>query len=152
MGCNFDINLDDGETTIHIGKRCAAGLYCWDCRLSLCRVGEALVHHTHPVDKYDEGPMWFKFCPKCGHYPDTESMSDSSVGRELGFNNNAREEKHGVKSCASFTWALHPFEFKKYTTGKIHDEYGRFFTFEEFEDVLKECPIQFYTMIGIDFA
>ena len=40
MGTNFYLNER------HVGKRSAAGWYCWDCKQTLCADGEHNVHHT----------------------------------------------------------------------------------------------------------
>lgn len=46
MGTNFYFN---GQ---HVGKRSAAGWYCWDCHKTLCADGEEFVHYTKlPPDK-----------------------------------------------------------------------------------------------------
>ena len=56
MGTNFYTR--DG---LHIGKRSAAGTYCWDCRLTLCKGGEKAVHmSTHGAHGF------YDACPKCG--------------------------------------------------------------------------------------
>jgi hypothetical protein len=53
MGTNF-YTIDD----IHIGKRSAAGLYCFDCEVTLCKNGEDAIHQG--------SSGWYNTCPKCG--------------------------------------------------------------------------------------
>ena len=137
MGCNFYTIKG-----IHIGKRSASGMYCWDCRLTLCKEGESGIHYG--------ASEWFKSCPKCGMGEIVESFESSSVGRELGFNREKPKEKNGVKSCSSFSWAIEPEKLKPIR--KIKDEYGHKYTKKEFEQVLTECPVRYSTMIGKEFS
>ena len=105
MGTNFYVRgyrHDDGPMT-HIGKRSAAGLYCWDCGVTLCKGGESQVHMGRWEDQ-DE--RWYKKCPKCGKSPLKESFETSSSGRELGFNKTQPTKKTGVQSCSSFSWCV----------------------------------------------
>jgi hypothetical protein len=138
----------------HIGKRSAAGLYCWDCKVTLCAGGEEKIHYgcrdiSHP-------PFcncgWLKECPECGEKPVVESLSESTAGRELGFNKEDPKEKTGVKSCCSFSWAMSPDLFDVSKMRFIKDEYGDRFTREEFEEILKECPVRYYKTIGMEFS
>ena len=139
MGTNFYLSDDT-----HIGKRSAAGPYCWDCRRTLCVQGTAAVHMS--------GRKWHDKCPICGKKREDESLDSSSGGRELGFNREPFEPKTGVKSCSSFTWAIDPAQFFIDKPEEIHDEYGHKFTFQEFTEMLKECPIRFYDAIGQEFC
>lgn len=45
---------------IHIGKRSAAGPYCYDCGTTLCKDGTDCIHAVG--DKKD----WYDVCPICG--------------------------------------------------------------------------------------
>jgi hypothetical protein len=163
MGTNFFLISSDTSLSredLHIGKRSAAGLYCWDCDRTLCVGGNRGVHR---------GDEFLSHCPQCGKGPDTEGVESSSVGRELGFNNGPFELKKGVRSCSSFTWAVEPeqmflkiitslwenpnfFDFDLFERPQFEDEYGRQYSFQEFHMVLKECPIRFYDMIGKEFC
>lgn len=81
MGCNFYIYNPETKELKHIGKRSAAGRYCWDCGVTLCIDGEYYVHYSDHA--------WYDYCPKCGRTKDDEDkFSESSVARELGFNDN----------------------------------------------------------------
>ena len=135
MGTNF--YTKDGT---HIGKWSAAGLYCWDCGVTLCKGGEEGVHY---------GVGYFDHCPTCKKRPKKEGWN-GSMGRELGFNESGPAKKAGVCSCASFTWAVPRSDIKELPL--IVDEYGHKYSRKEFSAVLDECPIQFTNMIGSDFS
>lgn len=158
MGTNFYLKFlerpsDDMDPTYHVGKRSAAGLFCWDCQITMCKAGPDKVHY------YEHNKGWHDQCPKCGKSSEKEDLNNSSAGRELGFNKNLPTKKAGVKSCSSFSWCIHPDQLEqrikeveakeippleKYFTGisipVIEDEYGRDFTLEQFKQVLEECP------------
>lgn len=139
MGTNFYTNKHR-----HIGKRSAAGLYCWDCRTTLCKQGESEIH-----GEYGE---WHTSCPKCGKSPTNESLSTSTAGLELGFAKPYKDnERVGVKSTSSFRWDIKPNELKRIRI--IKDEYGRKYKLSEFIDkVLANCPIQYIDSIGQNFS
>jgi len=131
-----------GKKEIHIGKRSAAGQYCWDCKKTLCKGGIKDIH-TGNSD-------WYDHCIFCGQYPKKETLENSSVGRELGFNTQEYNKKTGVQSCSSFTWAINPLELRNIR--KIKDEYGRVFTKKQFYEILEECPVQYFHSIGSEFS
>lgn len=137
MGCNFYTTRDK-----HIGKRSAAGMYCWDCGITLCKAGEKGVHM---------GEDWYDECPRCDQKPEKEKLEESSAGRELGFNKSKPKKKKGVASCSSFTWAVRPAEILL-RIKKVKDEYDRVYSREEFVKILSECPIQYTDSIGVDFS
>jgi hypothetical protein len=158
MGTNFYVS--NSEKT-HIGKRSAAGLYCWECGVSLCKEGEERVHYGTGNPK-----EWHEVCPKCGKKETKESLEESTTGRELGFNKSKPKKKIGVSSCSSFCWAIKqhiltdivesavlPLEkyFSEEQSKVIKDEYGNYFTLKEFNQILDECPIQFTNLIGREF-
>ena len=167
MGTNFYIrghrHTDDPE--FHIGKRSAAGLYCWDCRASMFRGPISKLHGSG-------GEGFHETCPDCGATLVEEDLKSSTTGRELGFNNTRPGKKTGLASCSSFKWAMtrddlelrlqeltikppacpycdRPLECPEYV---IEDEYGRIYTREEFMQVLEECPIEFTNRIGRYFS
>jgi hypothetical protein len=136
----------------HIGKRSAAGLYCFDCHVSLRIGGESLVHSSKadPFDREAHQKEWYSVCPICGQAPKDEDWNHSSAGRELGFNKEPYAAKEDVASCSSFTWAVPESEIRRLWF--VKDEYGRRFTIQEFNKILEECPIRFYDSIGVDFS
>lgn len=143
MGTNFYF-AKDGK---HIGKRSAAGWYCWDCRVTLCMGGNRGVH----MGRDDQ---WYNACPSCKKPIPKEDLSESSAGRELGFNKSNPKKKKGVASCSSFSWACQPdlIENLPPRAKIIENEYGDKFTAKQFEAVLDECPIRFYSSIGKEFS
>jgi hypothetical protein len=168
MGTNFYVrgHRYDDDPAYHIGKRSAAGWYCWDCRVTLCKGGISMVHRGSSQDDFYEA------CPKCGKKPIKESLDESAAGRELGWNKSDPRAKTGVRSCSSFSWCMPPGKWKGnvrfsassgracHEYGKpwdnpdalIEDEYGCPFTIEEFEAVLSECPIRFFDGVGQWFS
>ena len=134
MGTNF---YERGK---HLGKRSAAGLYCWDCGLTLCKGGDGAIHHT----THD----WYKTCPQCGAKPQDEGW-EGTAGVELGFAKKKPTQKTGVASCGSFTWAMEPTKVKGIA---VKDEYGRLYTKRQWQAVLRACPIRYTHSIGIEFS
>ncbi len=124
----------------HIGKRSAAGWYCWDCGITLCKDGNEAIHQGTSG--------WHKQCPECNTNIPAETLVNSSAGRELGFNTDPPQKKTGVASCSSFTWAISNSKLRCV----VADEYGRTFTAEQFRAMLEECPIQYTQSIGREFS
>ena len=131
----------------HIGKRSAAGWYCWDCGVTLCKGGNDKVHLESE---------WYDKCPICGQSITEEDLDHSSAGRELGFNKDRPMKKTGVKSCSSFTWDIPPDSWeeavKRSKEKVVEDEHGRKFTAKQFKEILAECPIQYEDSIGQSFS
>lgn len=162
MGTNFYIrgHRRDDSPEFHLGKRSAAGLYCWDCKETLCLDGTSGVHESKSG--------WATMCLTCGQKPNIESIGASTAGRELGFNQDTPRRKSGVSSCSSFRWAMeekdmigkiaeiekcpncdHPYPD---TDKVIEDEYGSPYTLAQFRQILQECPIQYQDSIGQVFC
>lgn len=137
MGTNFywidDANEDaaEGDIHCHIGKRSAAGAYCWDCGTTLCKEGTRGVHSSR-CGYYDA-------CPACGAEKRPVTLADSTSGVELGCANSPDVARIGVGSCASFIWTLMKHKWaleKRMEQGDealcVEDEYGRRFTARQF--------------------
>ena len=152
MGTNFYLNhitrpKNSDDSKYHIGKRSAAGLYCWDCGVTLCKGGEEGIHYS----EHD----WHDTCPQCGQERIDEGLFGGAAGRELGFNKETPKKKTGVQTCASFSWAMSRSNVEKkvkrlqrYRSKCVVDEYGQSFTWDEFLQVLEECPVQYTHSIG----
>lgn len=141
MSTNFYVAghryADDPER--HIGKRYAAGLYCWDCKCSI------------PTTKYPNGSEISAWrCPNCGAVKLPESLTDSAAGRELGFNKSRPAAKAGVASASGFIWAMVPERLEG--IDQIEDEYGTIYTRAEFMEMLEECPIREFHSVGKAFS
>ena len=143
MGTNFYWLGHDHEYDIqqHIGKRSAAGLYCFDCGTTLNTRGTDLIHHGRGT--------WLKECPSCGAAESVrESLSYSAAGVELGLATREGDTPKGVRTACSFTWTLLKHKrtieaLRGNPEPVIEDEYGRAYTAAEFLAELKWCPIEF---------
>ncbi len=170
MGTNFywlpidppmpaEIVFADGERRQppegrHIGKRSAAGKFCWDCGISLC------------VDLYPDGSPachnsrseWHKVCPKCGAEPGAGSLDRGPAAVELGFAKPESERPKGCGHTSSFRWATDAVEVRAICErlgdrACVSDEYGRHFTGREFLRMLvSNCGIEFFDSIGTSFS
>lgn len=150
MGTNFywianPEKEDEDEPAIHIGKRSAAGPFCWDCMKSLCKNGEQGVHKGSAFED-----NFHKKCPFCGKSKRDAGYSAAMV--ELGFADATMEKPSGVSTCSSWTWTLRThlprleeYEAKKSRKKVVRDEYGRKFTAQEFLAMVRCCPIVFYS-------
>lgn len=154
MGTNFYVSgspvSDDPKW--HIGKRSSAGSYCWDCMVTLCKGGVSGIHRDCD---------WHEVCPVCGECAKEDTLKELSASSFREFGEEGRIKKIGVKVCSSFSWAMNPDFYKSIIKdnltlrsrvdnlkiGEVNkvivDQYGRKFTISEFEDLLKECPIQY---------
>ena len=143
--------LEDMNPLIHIGKRSAAGPYCWDCGVTLCSGGESAIHmSTHD---------FLDACYKCGlTAAKTSSLSEGPVAVELGFAKPATERPRGVRGCSSFSWAQDPETVLRICRERpdetlIVDEYERVMTCAEFVTMLDaNCPVRFTHSVGEWFS
>jgi hypothetical protein len=166
MGTNFywkvdrDDRLPTGEPvpydsehpSIHLGKRSAAGLYCWDDDVTLCTAGNEGIHM---------GLAFHATCPVCGKGPEPfVAFREGPAAVELGFAKPNTARPTGVRGASSFTWAQDPAPALRACRSRrgrpkalIVDEYGRDMTGPEFLEMLESnCPIQFTTSIGSWFS
>jgi len=162
MGTNFYWDVEQGisaDPTVHIGKRSAAGAYCWDCGLTLCKLGTSRVHGNVVWHDGKRGPWrWHEECPECGQKPVEEGLDAGPAAVELGFAEPRKERPTGVRGCSSFTWSQDPDRVREKCLKRPHvvlivDEYGRKMTGREFGEMLDaNCPIQFMDTIGERFS
>lgn len=159
MGTNFYwrsgagelLPLPDDEDARHIGKRSAAGPYCWDCDVTLIVGGNSKIHHS--------GSITLNNCPKCGApWIKNRGLSEGPAAIELGFAQPAVTRPTGVRGTSSFSWAQEPERVgaicEKHAEEQIvEDEYGRLLTGREFLDMLlANCAVQFTEWIGQEFS
>ena len=98
----------------HIGKRSAAGRYCFNCGTTLCRYGSQYVHHDAP---------WYDVCPICG----------SSGYNSISFTWTFLNQKWIIERMAN-----NP----QFSEKLIKNEYEDEFTVKEFLDEIA-TPLQF---------
>jgi hypothetical protein len=150
LGDEIETDVDRHNLALHIGKRSASGLYCWDCGVTLCKGGEERIH-------YGDND-WHDVCPKCGKGPAGETLNDgSAAGVELGFSKAPTVRPTGVRSCASFSWGQDPKAVMEVCIRRkdeeiIVNEYGDAFTGDAFLDVLTFCPVRYTDCIGVCFS
>ena len=144
MGTNFYWSDDDVlhkyNVVKHIGKRSAAGTYCYDCGTTLCDLGTDFVHDGHRG-------RFLKSCPFCGKtYDPNQGATATTV--ELGFNTFDEIEQHGVGTASSFRWRMMRHLTVLRTVAAetpdrvcIVDEYERGYTASAFLDMVTKCPI-----------
>jgi len=132
MGTNFywmeERSDEESDISQHIGKRSAAGLYCYDCGTTLHRISTIDIHQSNSFN--DLHRDWNDECPSCHQSA------------------HSKDEQTNVKSACSFTWTLmkHKWEIQRseeYLQPIIRDEYDRTYTASEFLEMLKGCPIEF---------
>lgn len=143
--------VDRNEPEYHIGKRSAAGHYCWDCRLTLCKDGEDGLHQSC---RHEIGCRcrWFNACPQCGGKVQKNGFNPVDV--ELGFAASLTVKPTGVTGASSFSYAQKPKLVEQICqefSGEkvVENEYGKRFTGAEFLQMLDtNCPIRFIRFIG----
>jgi hypothetical protein len=144
MGWDYD------DPRIHIGKRSAAGRYCWDCDQTLCSGGKERVHYGDP---------FLSKCPSCGkEEAPVDGLKTGPVAVELGFAQPETKRPTGVQGCSSFSWAQDPDRVRKVCGERpeevlIVDEYDRRMTCAEFIEMLdSNCPLEYTGSIGVHFS
>lgn len=141
--------LERGHPKIHIGKRSAAGLYCWNCRCTLCAAGEEYIH-------YSRHNRFLDHCPRCGSGPTNEQ--DGPVAVELGWSEGRQEAPTGVRGTSSFTWAQEPAVVRRTCEERMDesivvDEYGTEMTGREFLTMLRcNCAVEYLHLVGKWFS
>lgn len=136
---------DEDNPVLHIGKRSAAGPFCWNCNKTLCKEGNQGIHYGchHEIGC---NCKWYDACPDCGkkHNPNSTHLE--------GY------RPSGVESCCSFSWAQEPEFVRMLCTvfadkEIILDEYERKLTGREFLTMIEiNCPVQFTDSIGVTFC
>jgi hypothetical protein len=133
----------------HIGKRAAAGPYCWDCMVTLNVGGGAAVHRDQ---------NWLDRCPICQQAQPEAPIMAYAASVELGWTADRKLRPHGTGSASSFTWAQDPVSvclacMRFPATGIIQSSYNEIYTGSRFLKMLEyNCPIQFYDAIGSNFT
>lgn len=158
---------EEDSSLTHIGKRSAAGNYCFGCGITLIHNdvvigfdgsignGRNKLVHSGQAGQSDT-------CPQCGAGKARETLESSAAGLELGFQERppVPEEQQGVRTCTSFGWAQDPgwvlkklFELQDDNGTVVIDEYDREYTAREFlHGVLVACPLWFTDSVGMSFT
>lgn len=146
--------FDEDDPKYHLGKRSGAGLYCWDCRVTLCSEGEESIHSGSNT--------FLSACPKCGKTEEDNipSRFDRLADTEAEYVPEEADYRKptGVAGCCSFTWAQDPDQalaimMERPNEILVEDEYGRAYTGEEFLKLLDaSCPVHIHKMIGQRFS
>jgi len=158
---------DEDSPLIHIGKRSEAGLYCFDCGVTLVyndvvagfdrSAGNSRNKLVHTSQAYQSNT-----CPQCGESETQETLETSAAGLELGFRDGSptAEERRGVRSCSLFGWAQDPgwviaklLELQDESGGIAVDECGEEYNAYAFlRVVLVACPLWFTDSVGTSFS
>jgi len=104
MGMN--IYTLDGK---HIGKRFAAGVWCWDCKTEV---------------KHDDIGCFF-FCPRCGQKHSIGTLNYNPAYRELGFSKPEPRKHTGIDGASGFTWCTDKETGLAQTTNEIKSKIKR---------------------------
>lgn len=140
---------DNYDEELHIGRRAAAGRYCWDCDLTLVVGGNTAVHTGAPQ---------LDVCPTCGKKDEKRGFQDTGGAMAELFGKEHKERPAGVRGVSSFTWdqdpeIVGPLCRKHPEKPIIRNEYGDIYTGSEFLAMLESnCPIQFTEYIGRHFS
>ena len=118
-GAEWEEEIEDTNPLRHIGKRSAAGAYCYTCGTTLCKYGTTCVHQY--------GFRWHKECPICGQagVPSC-SFTITLLSHKALLQKLSRNKTRGKEDQK---WVV--------------DEYGQTFTAVEMLKIIKECPIIF---------
>lgn len=131
----------------HIGKRYAAGIWCWDCRVPMYDESHPEMvggfPHPKPLDK----------CPSCGK--SKEETKYNPAMRELGFDKNKPYKPTGIDGASGFIWNIDN-HFGVGTSKEeildtikdmkwLVDEYGRKMTVKQFHEMMLQVIEEKYS-------
>lgn len=125
----------------HIGKRSAAGAYCFDCDITLCMGGNSAIHNSRS--------SWHDACPMCGKTKPSPDIRRGAGAIELVFARPNEKRPTGIQTTSSFSWAIDPAEARHICEARMDqpcvvNEYGTVFTGAEFLRMLRaNCAVQF---------
>lgn len=170
MGMNYFAVEKESKEEIHLGKRCAAGFFCWKCGMSNVNYsrtnlsaykcephilyGNDAIHYSDikqiDIDVNDE-PEHINRCPICNE-PFSNSDKINSVYAELGL--CVQPDKTKQTTC-SFTFATTPYKLNII----LHEDSNKYDFFneikhiekEELIDIIQNCGVKIFSMVGQDF-
>ena len=134
MGIQYKI-IENGEV---IGIKKTAGLFCYDCDVSLCKdVHNIQNPHTE----------WYDKCPSCGNRFVKTNISQEEIVQDLGLGKGKPKKKKGIGTCYSFGWYIDKNELDNLSKTKkiIVSEPGNvILTIGQFKKMLKSaCSIHY---------
>lgn len=119
---------------IHIGKRYAAGRWCWDCKI---RIIEGDIYRCKHIEE------WAKKSNKAITY--------NPVMRELGFDKSRPLKHNGIDGASGFIWQVGEYglgasveEVKQSLSRRrrVVTEYGKRLEMREFWDMFNDIIIE----------
>ena len=148
----------------HIGKRSAAGLYCWDCGTPLarpvqCAPNSFCTSNWVAPAVHGSSASQMTECPRCHGAPQPDAQDASAPGHAaglaLGWAKPLAERPWGVRSASSFLWAQEPARtiatLRQWPDGVIVSEYEREYSASDFFDMLLLIPMWFTDQVGREF-
>ena len=139
MGMNFYVfdKTSPSKRGAHIGKRSAAGVWCWDCKEEAAE---------------SKGVFFCFFCGAKRSIKDKTMFSPAF--RELGFDRTTPRAREGIDGAGAFTWQLgsegdnlgattvKEMEEKVSEIKDFINEYDEHYAADQFKAVLSECLIR----------
>lgn len=125
------MNIYTARGRKHIGKRYAAGIWCWDCKIRA-------EHDTL-------GLFWF--CTECGNRCSERTLSFHPAYRELGFDKTPSKIRKGIDGASGFIWCLdltygiatnREDVLKRISHRKLVTEYGDKWSPKDFKSMFKD--------------
>lgn len=133
---------------VHIGKRSAVGIWCWDCKVDL----NPKVDIFGEIRKGNEIPME-RVCPSCGKKAIAGKTKYNPACRELGFNKDDPKSHRGIDGASGFCWQIGECGLggsvdqikKKLKKLKFVDtEYGERWPIKKFWDMFLDVIVEDY--------
>lgn len=172
MGMNYYVREKETGCVIHLGKRSAAGFYCWKCGMSnsnYSRVYMSSFNYKEPHILYgidavhysdsnkleiniNDEPSTMNKCPIC-NTPFFNDDKINSAYAELGLCSQPNKEK---QTTCSFSFAVTPFMINKY----LYEDCDKYDFFNEIKnitryeliDVIQNCGIKYFNTINTNFS
>lgn len=130
MGMNIYTLKKDGAK--HLGKRWAAGVWCWDCKIEA---------------KNDfVGNFWF--CSKCSQRTSDRTLSFNPAMRELGFDKTRPIKLIGLNGASGWIWCtdsetglsttIAGIKRKLKGVSKVRTEYGETWPIKKFWEMFNQ--------------
>ncbi len=180
MGTNYyACDKETKEELYHIGKRSAAGHYCWDCGITYTNIAQTQATRLYSMTAYHrpteynemvyvygtdavhigsrdpkelikDEPQYLDCCPICGKSRETEEVN--SAFAELGFSKQPTQKNN---TTCSFSFAISPYKLGETMNDEniiIKNEYGEELSKNEFKEVLQNCGLKYFHSVGQDFC